>query len=71
MKRIGLTGGIGSGKSYIAGILEKMGCPVYYSDAQSKVLTDTHPLIREKLVARFGREIYTAQGLNRKAIACL
>ena len=69
MKRIGLTGGIGSGKSYIAGILEKMGYPVYYSDAQSKVLTDTHPLIHEKLIARFGREIYTAQGLNRKVLA--
>ncbi|MFM2038623.1 MAG: hypothetical protein RL432_1562 [Bacteroidota bacterium] len=69
MKRIGLTGGIGSGKTYIAGILEKMGYPVYYSDAQSKALTDTHPLIREKLVARFGREIYTAQGLNRKVLA--
>ena len=69
MKRIGLTGGIGSGKTYIAGILEKMGYPVYYSDAQSKVLTDTHPLIREKLVARFGREIYTEQGLNRKVLA--
>lgn len=69
MKRIGLTGGIGSGKTYIAGILEKMGYPVYYSDAQSKVLTDTHPLIREKLIAKFGREIYTAQGLNRKVLA--
>lgn len=69
MKRIGLTGGIGSGKTYIAGILEKMGYPVYYSDAHSKVLTDTHPLIREKLIARFGREIYTAQGLNRKVLA--
>jgi dephospho-CoA kinase len=69
MKRIGLTGGIGSGKTYIAGILEKMGYPVYYSDAQSKALTDTHPFIREKLVARFGREIYTAQGLNRKVLA--
>jgi dephospho-CoA kinase len=69
MKRIGLTGGIGSGKTYIAGILEKMGYPVYYSDAQSKVLTDTHPLIHEKLIARFGREIYTAQGLNRKVLA--
>ncbi|MFM7387841.1 MAG: dephospho-CoA kinase [Bacteroidota bacterium] len=69
MKRIGLTGGIGSGKSYIAGILEKMGYPVYYSDAQSKALTDTHPVIREKLVARFGMEIYTEQGLNRKLLA--
>lgn len=69
MKQIGLTGGIGSGKSYIAGILEKMGYPVYYSDAQSKVLTDTHPLIREKLIGRFGRKIYTEQGLNRKLLA--
>lgn len=69
MKRIGLTGGIGSGKTYIAGILEKMGYPVYYSDTQSKALTDTHPLIREKLIAKFGREIYTAQGLNRKVLA--
>lgn len=69
MKRIGLTGGIGSGKSYIAGIFEKMGYPVYYSDAQSKALTDTHPVIREKLVARFGKEIYIEQGLNRKLLA--
>jgi dephospho-CoA kinase len=69
MKRIGLTGGIGSGKSYISGILEKMGYPVYYSDAQSKALTDTHPLIRERLTARYGREIYTEQGLNRKLLA--
>lgn len=69
MKRIGLTGGIGSGKSYIARILEKMGYPVYYSDEQSKALTDTHPLIREKLIGRFGREIYTEQGLNRKLLA--
>jgi len=69
MKRIGLTGGIGSGKSYIAGILEKMGYPVYYSDAQSKALTDTHPVIREKLVARFGREIYTEHRLNRTLLA--
>ncbi|MFM7724473.1 MAG: dephospho-CoA kinase [Bacteroidota bacterium] len=69
MKRIGLTGGIGSGKSYIARILEKMGYPVYYSDAQSKALTDTHPVIREKLVARFGKEIYIEQGLNRKLLA--
>ncbi|MFM7664816.1 MAG: dephospho-CoA kinase, partial [Bacteroidota bacterium] len=35
----------------------------------SKALTDTHPVIREKLVARFGMEIYTEQGLNRKLLA--
>ena len=69
MKRIGLTGGIGSGKSYIAGILEKMGYPVYYSDQQAKVLTDTHPEIRAGLISRFGTGIYSEGILNRKELA--
>ena len=69
MKRIGLTGGIGSGKSYIAGVLEKMGYPVYYSDQQAKVLTDTHPEIRAGLISRFGTNIYSEGILNRKELA--
>ena len=69
MKRIGLTGGIGSGKSYIAGVLEKMGYPVYYSDEQAKVLTDTHPEIRAGLISRFGTSIYSEEILNRKELA--
>ena len=69
MKRIGLTGGIGSGKSYIAGVLEKMGYPVYYSDEQAKVLTDTHPEIRAGLISRFGTSIYSEGILNRKELA--
>lgn len=69
MKRIGLTGGIGSGKSYIARILEKMGYPVYYSDEQAKVLTDTHPEIRAGLISRFGTSIYSEGTLNRKELS--
>jgi len=69
VKRIGLTGGIGSGKSYIAGVLEKMGYPVYYSDEQAKVLTDTHPEIRAGLIYRFGTSIYSEEILNRKELA--
>ena len=69
MKRIGLTGGIGSGKSYIARVLEKMGYPVYYSDEQAKVLTDTHPEIRAGLISRFGTSIYSEETLNRKELA--
>lgn len=69
MKRIGLTGGIGSGKSYIAEILEKMGYPVYYSDERSKVLTNTHPEIRTGLIERFSEEIYTDGTLNKKMLA--
>jgi dephospho-CoA kinase len=71
VKRIGLTGGIGSGKSYIAGVLEKMGYPVYYSDEQAKVLTDTHPEIRAGLISRFGTGIYSEGILNRKELAAL
>jgi len=69
VKRIGLTGGIGSGKSYIARVLEKMGYPVYYSDEQAKVLTDTHPEIRAGLISRFGTSIYSEETLNRKELA--
>ena len=71
MKRIGLSGGIGSGKSYVAGILEKMGFPVYYADARAKALTDTHPHIISELVKRFGTTIYEDGVLNRKALAAL
>lgn len=71
MKRIGLSGGIGSGKSYVAKILEKMGIPVYYSDAQSKALTDTHPHIISELIKRFGTTIYEDGVLNRKALASI
>lgn len=71
MKRIGLSGGIGSGKSYVAEILEKMGFPVYYADARAKALTDTHPHIKSELVKRFGTTIYEDGVLNRKALASL
>ena len=71
MKRIGLSGGIGSGKSYVAEILEKMGFPVYYSDARAKALTDAHPHIKSELIKRFGTSIYEDGGLNRKALASL
>lgn len=69
MKRIGLTGGIGSGKSYIAGVLEKMGYPVYYSDERAKLLTDTHTEIRTGLISRFGDQIYSEGILNKKELA--
>ena len=71
MKRIGLSGGIGSGKSYVAEILEKMGFPVYYADARAKALTDTHPHIMSELIKRFGTTVYEDGVLNRKVLAAL
>ena len=64
MKRIGLTGGIGSGKSFVADLLTKLGYPVYYSDSRSKELTKSNPTIREGLIAMFGEEVFKEEGLN-------
>lgn len=69
MKRIGLTGGIGSGKSFVADLLTKMGYPVYYSDSRSKELTKSNPTIREGLIAMFGEEVFKEEGLNTTLIA--
>jgi len=69
MKRIGLTGGIGSGKSYVATILERMGFPVYYSDERAKQLANEHPEIQQGLIVLFGTSIYEEGELNRKLLA--
>lgn len=62
MKAIGLTGGIGSGKSTVARILRQMGYPVYIADKEASRLMNTHPEIRKELQQRFGPTTYTAQG---------
>lgn len=69
MIKIGVTGGIGSGKTVVTTLLEVMGIPVYIADEQSKRLTDTSPIIKEKLIALFGPDIYTPKGLNRGLLA--
>ena len=66
MIKIGITGGIGSGKSMVAALLEVWGIPVYIADTESKHLTATSPVIREKLITLFGKELYTADGLDKK-----
>jgi dephospho-CoA kinase len=71
MKIIGLTGGIGSGKSTISRLLEIMGVPVYIADSESKKLTDTSPLIREKLIEKFGRDLYKEGKLDKSLLASL
>lgn len=69
MIKVGITGGIGSGKSVVAALLELSGIPVYIADTESKLLTTTSPVIREKLMALFGKELYTADGLDKKRLA--
>ena len=54
MKFIGITGGIGSGKSYVAQIIERIGYPVYYADKEARILMNSHPIISESLIEWFG-----------------
>lgn len=68
--KIGITGGIGSGKSVVSRLLEVMGIPVYISDIESKRLTQFDTVIREKLVALLGEEVYNKEGeLNKPYLA--
>jgi len=69
MLRIGLSGGIGSGKSTVAGILAKMGYPVFYSDHEAKRLYDENPVLQKQLVDLFGPAIYRDGQLNKAFFA--
>ena len=69
MKKIGITGNIGSGKSYVCKIFENFGIPVFYSDDETKKLY-LIPSVKELIVNRFGQEVYFDDGtLNRKLLS--
>jgi len=71
MKIIGITGGIGSGKSTVSRLLQIRGIPVYSADEESKRLTDESEEIRKKLISRFGSELYINGKLQKKLLAKL
>jgi dephospho-CoA kinase len=66
---IGVTGGIGSGKSMVCRLFSVLGVPVYHADERAKALMEEDPALIAGITARFG-EVYDAQGrLRRKALA--
>ena len=69
MLKIGLTGGIGSGKSTVAKVFEVLGIPVYYADEEAKRLMNEDGALKEKIQELFGTESYANGLLNRKYIA--
>ena len=71
MIRIGLTGGIGSGKSTVAKIFEVLGIPVYYADAANKRLVNEDPKIIKDITHHFGEKSYVDGKLNRAYIASI
>ena len=71
MIKIGITGGIGSGKSVVSSLLIMDGIPAYRADDESKLLADTSPVIRKKLVALIDGSIYLNDKLDRQRLAAL
>ncbi len=71
MLRIGITGGLGSGKSTVAHIFEVLGIPVYYADAASKRLMNENEEVKAEVQNMFGKEVYPEGKLDRKYLAAI
>jgi len=71
MLKIGITGGIGAGKSTVAGIFKVLGIPVFDADATAKNILNTDSVLREQIAATFGSETYKNGLLDRKYLATL
>lgn len=69
MFRIGLTGGIGSGKSTIAKILESKGFPVFYSDEEAKSIVHSDLEVKQEIISLLGEQSYIHDVYNREYIA--
>ena len=70
MKKIGITGGIGSGKTTVARVFEQLGIPVYHADYWAKEIMNTDPLVKQRLKEIFGNAIYNSEDkADRKRIA--
>jgi len=69
MKRVGLTGGIGSGKTTVAKLFELFNVPVYYADLRARRLTNSHPEIIRQVKNLFGSDIYIQGCLDREKVA--
>ena len=69
MKKIGLTGGRGSGKSTVAEIFSRLGVPVFISDSVAKELQENDPQLKKAIAELFGNEVYSGDKLNRSKLA--
>ena len=66
---IGITGGIGAGKSTVSNILRSMGYPVYDSDIHARKLQNENLELKQKIQNVFGDNIYNESGLDRPALS--
>ena len=71
MLKIGITGGIGSGKSTVARVFEVLGIPVYYADEAAKHLMNEDEALKEKIKISFGEDAYKEDKLDRKFLSSI
>jgi dephospho-CoA kinase len=71
MLKIGLTGGIGSGKSTVAKIFGVLGIPVYYADDATKQIMNTDPQLKAAVIKNFGERTYQGGQLDRAYLASI
>ncbi|MBS1594898.1 MAG: dephospho-CoA kinase [Bacteroidetes bacterium] len=70
MLKVGITGGIGSGKTTVCQIFERLGVPVYYADQRAKELMEDDKQLVADIRKEFGDDVYDAEGkLQRKKLA--
>ena len=70
MIKVGITGGIGSGKTTVCKIFEVLGIPIYYADDRAKELLQTDKSIIQSVKVLFGDDVYDAEGkIDKKRVA--
>lgn len=68
---VGLTGGIGSGKTTVAKVFETLGVPVYYADDAAKKLMNEDDDLRKKIITHFGNEVYENGQLKKEILGAI
>ena len=71
MKKIAITGGVGSGKTYISNIFFKLGIPIFTSDECAKKIINSNIHVKNKLINHFGKDCYISNKLNKKYVSDL
>ena len=71
MLKVGLTGGIGSGKTFVANVFAHLGIPIYSADTEVKQLYNTNQQLLQQLKSMFGSHIFEGDALNKKALAAI
>ncbi|WP_411274923.1 dephospho-CoA kinase [Daejeonella sp.] len=72
MLKIGITGGIGSGKTTVCKVFQVLGIPVFYADDAAKSIMHTDDALKEEIIEVFGKDSYLGNGeLNRKHISAI